>query len=68
MDSGQFQQNCDNCFFNPVSSVDHSTLWCVCKNDNDPFNKSASVKLDNLMTVQYNGYLSCFGHISALVS
>ncbi|RYP58959.1 hypothetical protein DL769_008738 [Monosporascus sp. CRB-8-3] len=62
---GQFHQNCKNCFFNPVDWPDHSTLWCACKNNKDPFAKGSPVKLDDLMTVQDDGYVKCFGHISA---
>lgn len=64
--SGQYTQNCHGCFFNPPISPDHnSTLWCVCQNDKDPFAKAASVKLDDFMSVQDDGYVKCFGHISA---
>ncbi|KAI1775375.1 hypothetical protein F4818DRAFT_441472 [Hypoxylon cercidicola] len=55
MDNGQFQHDCEKCLFNPESWPDHSTLWCICKNGNDPFQKSASVTLDDLMTVQDDG-------------
>ncbi|KAM4066417.1 GDSL-like lipase/Acylhydrolase family protein [Hirsutella rhossiliensis] len=64
-DKGQFQKDCHGCFFNPEGSGDHSKLWCVCRNDKDPFAKDASIKLDDLMTVQDDGYVKCLGHISA---
>ncbi|KAI0114007.1 SGNH hydrolase [Nemania sp. FL0031] len=61
---GSFRQECTNCFFNPDTSPDHSTLWCVCKNDEDPYDKDASINLDDFITVQDDGYMRCFGHIS----
>ncbi|KAF2804127.1 uncharacterized protein BDZ99DRAFT_502918 [Mytilinidion resinicola] len=68
-DNGQYTQNCHGCFFNGPESPDHNTtLWCICKNDNDLDTKSASVKLDDFMTVQDNGYVKCYGHISAPTS
>ncbi|KAF2813236.1 uncharacterized protein BDZ99DRAFT_517511 [Mytilinidion resinicola] len=68
-DNGQYTQNCHGCFFNGPESPDHNTtLWCVCKNDKDPYIKSASVKLDDFMTVKDDGYVKCFGHISAPTS
>lgn len=63
---GATHQDCHGCFFNPPGSADHSTtLWCVCKNDKDNFAKSASIKLDDFMSVQDDGAVECFGHVSA---
>lgn len=65
MYSGQFQENCKNCFFNAPDWSDHSTLGCVCENKDDPFRKTSAVELDDLMEVLDDGYVECFGHISA---
>lgn len=69
MFSGMYKDTCSQCFFNPPDWPDHqNTLWCVCRNDADPFAKSASVKLDDLLSVQEDGYVKCFDHISAPTS
>ncbi|KAF1836712.1 hypothetical protein BDW02DRAFT_628580 [Decorospora gaudefroyi] len=62
--NGQFQKDCTSCFFNDG----FSTLWCVCENDNDPFAKSAAIKLEDFLGVLDNGYVICSGHISAPIS
>lgn len=63
--SGSLETDCEICFFNNPPAPDLQTLWCNCRNDKDPFAKGASINLDDLLEVQDDGLVKCFGHISS---
>ena len=63
--SGSFQTDCHGCFFNPSNTPEPQKLWCVCKNANDPITKNPFAELNDLLKIQDDGFMECFGHISA---
>lgn len=57
--------DCRTCEFVNPNFVEDLKLWCVCQNDADHDQSyEAAIKLDEFLTVEDNGHVKCFNHVS----